>query len=187
MKLDKSKRTVLAMLCLYLAAGIVAVILFNVYGSKMSRKGDAVKYTFVDDGKVAEHVEIVSVNVLGESGAKEEIQPEEEVVEEQEALQEEVQEEPQGKKFYKFVVTTQVNRLRIRREPSEDAGILNFFNKGETGYILIKGENWSYVSNGKKQGYCSNEYMNLIEISKDELPDFFPEEYKSDNEEIVDY
>lgn len=178
MKQDKKKRTIIAMLCLYLAAGIVAVLLFKTYGSKVSRKSEEVQYTFVDDGKAAEHVEIEAVGVIGESGALEE-----EVVEEEP----EVEEEPQGKVFYKFVVTTQVNRLRIRREPNEDAKIMNYFNKGETGYILIKGSNWSYVTDGKKTGYCSNQYMNITEITEDELPDFYPDEYKMERNEEIDY
>jgi len=179
MKNDKSKRTIFALLCLYIAIGIVVVILFSVYGSKISRHRLEVEYTFTDDGKVGEHLEADSVNVIGESGAKEEA-VEEVVVEEPETV-------PQEKVFYKFTVTTEIHRLRIRRDPSLLGIIIGHLEKGEVAYVLEKGEKWSYITNGTYIGYCSNEYMDMTEISIDELPDYYPDEYKVLSTEEIKY
>jgi len=179
------------MLCLYLAIGIVAVILFSVYGSKVSRSGKEVEYTFTDDGRAGERIEGNTISVIGEAGANDtaeaaEEEPEE-IVEEKTVVEEETEPVTEEKHFYKFNVTTQIHKLRIRKEPSLDGKIISHLNKGEVGYVLEKGEEWSYITNGKATGYCANEYMDMTEISIDELPDYYPEEYKVLSTEEITY
>lgn len=175
MKLDKSKRTVVAMLCLYVVVGIVAMLLFARYGSKISNSNSSsVQYTFEDDGKAGDAVDISNVKVIGESGALEEP---EEVVEAEPEPTPEPTPEPE-KVYYKFKVATSIHHLRVRKEPDMDATILYYFEKGEEGYVLQNEGEWSLVSDGKRTGYCSNEYLNLTEIEKEDLPEFFPEEYR---------
>lgn len=176
MKLDKGKRTVVAMLCLYICIGIVAVLLFARYGSKTSRLSNQVQYTFEDDGKAGAAVEVSGINVIGESGALEEPEPTPEIT--PEVTPEPTPEPLPDKVYYKFKVTTSIHHLRVRKEPDMDATILYYFEKGEEGYILENLGEWSLVTDGTRVGYCSNEYLNLTELTKDELPDFFPEEYK---------
>jgi len=182
MKLDKSKRTILGMLCLYVAIGIVAIILFYIFGSKASRSGDGnVSYNFLDDGSAGSSVEVAGVTVIGDSGPLDVYEEEPEPEPEPEAVTEEPVEEPEPlptKQFYSFVVTTNINRLHVRLEPNMQSKILNYFDKGKEGYVLEPGDEWSLVTDGKITGYCSNAYLNMTEISVDDLPDYFPEEYK---------
>lgn len=173
MKLDKSKRTVIAMLCLYLAIGIIAVVLFAFFGSKTSRKSATIEYTFEDDGKAGNSVELTSIKAIGESGEPTPAVTPEVTSEEEPETTPEVE-----KAYYRFKVGTVVDHLRVRKDPGLDGKILNFFDKGEEGYILQMGEEWSLVSDGERIGYCSNEYLILTEISIDDLPDYFPDEFK---------
>jgi len=175
-KPEVKKWTIIGMLCLYLALGLIAILVFYFNGSVITKKSD-VEYSFFDNGSLSNDVDVKSVNVLGESGAMieqaEEVDTEEEpvaTIEEEPALPE--------KKFYKFKVTTQVNRLRVRKEPSDQAKILNYLDKGSEGYVFEVGDEWSLVSNGKVEGYSYNEYLDMTEVSLDELPDYFPKQYK---------
>ena len=179
MKLDKSKRTLLGLLCLYLAIGLVAVVLFFVFGSKSSRNGEGnVKYTFFDDGATGDAVKIANVNVIGEKGALVEPEPEPAPVVEKTPVEEEAPVEEPEKHFYSFKVVTSIGRLHVRQEPDINAKIINYLPKGTEGYILKKGDEWSLVTNGEITGYSFNYYLDMTEISVDELPDYFPEEYK---------
>lgn len=176
MKLDKSKRTIIGMLCLYVAIGIVAVIIFANFGSKTSRNRKAVSYSFEDDGKAGATVDIANVNVIGDSGVQEE-----EVIEEPEEVIPEPTPEPvvePEKVYYKFKVATNIHHLRVRQEPDMDGKILYYLEKGEEGYVLLTDGDWSLVTNGTIVGYSANEYLELTEITEADLPDYFPDEYK---------
>ena len=71
--------------------------------------------------------------------------------------------------YLSFVAVTEASRnLNIRAEASTRAKVVGAIPHGETGYILEAGDDWSRVCYKGREGYCSNEYMNLKKISKEE-------------------
>ena len=81
-------------------------------------------------------------------------------------------EEPESNiKYYKFKVVTEKYNLRLREEPSTAAPVPEMMKKGETGYVLKTGDDWTkvYTELGNI-GYCSSEYLELTEVEKSDYP-----------------
>lgn len=72
--------------------------------------------------------------------------------------------------YYRFTTTNRLTGLNVRLSPNLEATVIGRLSPGSTGYILEKGESWSKIKTDTLEGYASNEYLNLEEISKDEHP-----------------
>ncbi len=107
---------------------------------------------------------------------------EEETAEAEEAVEEPATEEPaveepapepepveDEQEYFSFTAITESSRnLNIRAEADQRSKVVGTVPQGSTGYILEPGDEWSKVYYKGREGYCSNEYMNLKKISKEE-------------------
>ena len=93
---------------------------------------------------------------------------EEETAEPDNTPVEEVIPEPQ---FYSFTSINSTTILHMRKEPSIDSRVIAKLTPGTKGYVMELGDDWSRVWADDKIGYCSNEFLSLTEISKDEIPE----------------
>jgi len=172
-KKNNTKRILLVVLMTYAAVGIMAGLYLYSNGV-FAPKDDSVVYHFEEDNSTGldiPDVSITSVDSLGDSHAQEE--PEiVEAVEEEQAPVEDV------KKYYSFVVNTEVQRLMIRETPSLFGKILSKMPKGTPGYVLEYGDEWCLVTDGKTVGYSYTEFLSMTELDPDNLPDDFPEDYR---------
>ncbi len=83
--------------------------------------------------------------------------------------------------FYSFTSINSTTILHMRSEPSMDAPVIAKLKPGTKGYVMEIGDDWSRVWADGKVGYCSNEFLSLTEISKDEIP----EEAVADDEAFI--
>ncbi len=75
-----------------------------------------------------------------------------------------------GREYYSFTAITGDSRnLNMRKDPNIISKVVYTIPRGETGYILEAGDDWSRVYYDGVEGYCSNEYLNLKEISREEF------------------
>jgi len=122
-------------------------------------------------------VEYNDLTEEAEEAASEEVIPsesapsEEDVEATSEAVTEDTPEEESGEeKYYSFtVITSGFKNLNMRAEATTESKIIGTIPHGVTGYVLEVGDEWSKVSYNGKEGYCSNEFINLKEISKEEF------------------
>lgn len=168
--------------------------LFNAYGSFIFGKGeqqnadedpsakidnsnlfgsDEVTEEEVKEGILTEDEEEPAMEEPSEETAEpsetaEEAEPSDTLEEEPEP--EEAESEPDdGKKYYSFSpVTGYSKNINVRQAPSISAKVVCRIPKGETGYVLETGDEWTKVYYDGNEGYCSNEVINLKEISKEE-------------------
>ncbi len=94
--------------------------------------------------------------------------PEEETVEADNVPVEEIVPETL---FYSFTSINSTTILHMRKEPSLDSPVIARLTPGTKGYIMELGDDWSRVWADNKIGYCSNEFLSLTEISRDDIPE----------------
>lgn len=95
----------------------------------------------------------------------------EETVEEEPAEEEPSEEEPEEdtQEYFAFTAVTESSKhLNIRADADLRAKVVGTIPHGDTGYILETGDEWSKVCYKGREGYCSNEYLSLKKISKEE-------------------
>lgn len=85
--------------------------------------------------------------------------------------------DPRRIRYFKYTTTTTKTQLNFRKGPSEEAKIMYKLPQGTKGYVIMPGNEWCKVTMDlmgiKDIGYCSKEYLDLEEVTKDD----FPEEY----------
>ncbi len=92
---------------------------------------------------------------------------EEEPVTEESAAEEEPEEDTQ--EYFAFTAVTESSKhLNIRADADVRAKVVGSIPQGDTGYIIETGDEWSKVCYKGREGYCSNEYLSLKKISKEE-------------------
>ncbi len=78
------------------------------------------------------------------------------------------------RQFYRLQTINHRQILNLRENPSLSAKILYRMPPGTPGYVLHKGEYWSYIvaetRDGTETGFASNRYLNMEEIPPEELP-----------------
>ncbi len=185
----------------YLAAGIIAVILFAAKGSYLSREL-AASAAVPDETVTAEQPE---VSELPDVPEKPQEMPETEIPEEPQAP--ELPKEPEtppaapaqedvitdsitdpssdeattdeagddGKTYYAFTVNDGVTGVRIRETADRNSKTVSHIDGGRSGYVLEQGATHSKILTKKGTvGYIYNDYITISEIpGKD-----FPEEYR---------
>ncbi len=109
----------------------------------------------------------------------------EEPVAEEPVAEEPADEENSDLRYFTFRINTQITILRLRKEPSEDAEILNKLERNAVGYVLKPGNEWCKVATQSGNiGYCSTQYLALTEISKDRFPAEFVNMVEAPDEEL---
>ena len=93
-----------------------------------------------------------------------------EVPAEPEPVEEPVPVEPE-EHFYSFTSINSTTILHMRIEPSLSARVIAKLKPGTKGYVMEPGDDWSRVWAEGKVGYCSNEFLSLTEISREEIPE----------------
>lgn len=186
---------------IYIAAGIIAVILFATRGSYLSREL-AASAAVPDETVTAEQPE---VSELPDVPEKPQETPETEIPEEPRAP--ELSKEPEtppaapaqedvitdsitdpssdeattdeagddGKTYYAFTVNDGVTGVRIRETADRNSKTVSHIDGGRSGYVLEQGATRSKILTKKGTvGYIYNDYITISEIpGKD-----FPEEYR---------
>ena len=103
----------------------------------------------------------------------EETEPEAEETEPVEEPQsEEASQEDTGVRYYTYTINTSVHSLRLRQDPNMDSRILVYMARGSKGYVLKMDSSWTKVhtENGM-EGYCSTEYLDIKEVSREDFPE----------------
>lgn len=94
---------------------------------------------------------------------------EEASAEEEEPVEEEVEEAPvEEEHYYSFRTNNKDTILRMREGPGDDAKIIYELRPGSMGYVIELGDEWSKVSAYGHEGYCSNEFLTMTEVTADE-------------------
>ncbi|MBE5826541.1 MAG: SH3 domain-containing protein [Butyrivibrio sp.] len=102
----------------------------------------------------------------------------------EEAAAEEETDDP-GIRYFRFKVSTSVHALNVRTEPGVGSEVRYQLEKGTEGYILKPGNEWCLVAVGDDlRGYCSTEYLDITEISKEEFPEDLRNEVEMTDEEL---
>ena len=172
-------------LVFYILCAILGIAVFSTLGTFVGYRIPPM-YSLIDAGK-AERTSTAGQQIVGNVTSlnsvsydfdepKEEYAPTdevpeeeytEEVPEEQEPYEEPVPEEH----FYSFTSINSTTILHMRKEPSMDSPVIAKLKPGTKGYVMEPGDDWSRVWAEGKVGYCSNEFLSLTEISKDEIPE----------------
>lgn len=173
---------------IYLAAGIIAVILFATKGSYLSRELAATA-AVPDENVTAEQPEIskepetppaapTEEDVITDSLANPSSDsdaataPNDEPASE-EATTDEVGDD--GKTYYAFTVNDGVTGVRIHETAERNSKTVSHIDGGRSGYVLEQGDTRSKILTKKGTvGYIYNDYITISEIPRDD----FPEEYR---------
>lgn len=188
------KRILIIITVFYILVALLAVCILNLSGSIFAKRGEVdLKGHFLsiwnrpDDDAVemAEETDPMdklqglealdeASEIVSEPAARE--MPEE--VTEPPAPSESAPEEPVSETvsepevpeehFYSFKTNNTDTRLRMRREPGEDAKIIYELKPGSTGYVIELGDDWSKVAAYGHEGYCANEFLTMTEITEEE-------------------
>lgn len=122
-----------------------------------------------EDGSVQPLPESESVH---EPIVDEEPEPEPET-ETEPVVEEEPAEEVQH--FYKITTTNRVTILRLREQPNLEAKILYKMPPGTPGYVIHRGDLWSYIvastKDGLQTGYAFNGYLWFEEMDEADIPE----------------
>lgn len=74
--------------------------------------------------------------------------------------------------YYSFVTTNRYQILHVRETPDMSGKILARLDPGTKGYVLEYGPEWSLIVTGDNiKGYSYNQYLDLTEITPEELPE----------------
>ena len=74
--------------------------------------------------------------------------------------------------YYKFITTNKITKLNVRSAPGLMSPVIASFPPSSSGYVLEKGDDWTKIKTDTIEGYCSNLYLDFIEISQEEHPYF---------------
>ena len=78
------------------------------------------------------------------------------------------------RQFYRLITTTKEQILHLREKPDLFGKILYRLAIGTPGYVLQKGDGWSYIvaetKDGSKMGFAANRYLGMEPITPEELP-----------------
>ena len=182
--MTRSRNTVKKVLIIYIIAGVLVAIIYMGYYSHQNNK-DGVTYSF--ENEVANEDVSVSIEDTEEYGtvADATVQGTEEepayVFDDEvkeDTAKEESGEEYSKDAYYSYVTTNRYNRLNVRKDPSTEGEIIYKLAPGSRGYVLERGDKWSYIRTDKVDGYSSNTYLSFEELDKDKLPEDFPEDYR---------
>ena len=98
-------------------------------------------------------------------------EPETETETEEPAAEQPVEEQP---RFYKITTTNRITILRLREAPNLEAKILYKMPPGTPGYVIQRGNLWSYIvastKDGLKTGYAFNGYLWFEEMDEADIP-----------------
>lgn len=72
------------------------------------------------------------------------------------------------REYYSFVTNNVTSHLNMRSEPGMEAKVIYRLPPRSSGVILELGDEWSKVLADGYTGYCSNEYMTMKEMTKEE-------------------
>ena len=76
------------------------------------------------------------------------------------------------KQYYSFVTTNRYQILHVRETPDMNGKILARLEPGTRGYVLEHAPEWSLIVTGDNiKGYSYNQYLDLTEITPEELPE----------------
>ena len=73
-------------------------------------------------------------------------------------------------KYYKFTTTNRLTSLNVRVAPGLFSDVVGKLSPGSTGYIIEVSDEWSHIKTDTVEGYCSNAYLKLEEVSMEEYP-----------------
>lgn len=76
-------------------------------------------------------------------------------------------------KYYSLITINHDTILNMRIAPDIDAKSIARLDPGTKGYVLELDEEWSKVEADGLIGYCSNEYLSLTEIQKEDIPEAY--------------
>ena len=184
MKKNHSLFTIL--FTIYIAAGILSVILFATKGSYLSHE-QAASATDPVQAVTPDQPEAPEIPAISEEPQKSDTP---EISDEPENTPEPtISEDPQtpddeasevktgddGKIYYGFTVIDDVTDVRIHKTKERDSETISYIDGGKSGYVLERGDTRSKILTKKGTiGYIYNEYITISEIPGDE----FPEEYR---------
>ena len=125
------------------------------------------------DEEIAEEEEITEeASEEASEEATEEASEEEEEISEpsEEASETEPEEIPAEKEeYFSFsVITGGAKNLNMREAPDINSKVVYVIPYSASGFVLEIGDEWSKVRCNGFEGYCSNEFINMTEISKEE-------------------
>lgn len=181
----------------YIIAGILAIVLFYKDGSHLSRRMDQQPATEseLETAMTTPNTEPVSkdVTVVGTVETRDDAATETEnsseadqaVATEPEDTSSETDAEPENtlseddtepeKVYYGFTVKPDRTSVRVRETSARNSAIVTHVNGGDTGYVIKEeGNRTQVVLADGTVGYIYNEYIELSEISKEDVP----EEYR---------
>lgn len=181
----------------YIIAGILAIVLFYKDGSHLSHRMDQQPATESDleTAMTTPNTEPVSkdVTVVGTVETRDDAATETEnsseadqaVATEPEDTSSETDAEPENtlseddtepeKVYYGFTVKPDRTSVRVRETSARNSAIVTHVNGGDTGYVIKEeGNRTQVVLADGTVGYIYNEYIELSEISKEDVP----EEYR---------
>ena len=79
-------------------------------------------------------------------------------------------EEKEKVSYFKVTTTNRFSPLNVRIAPGLFSEIIGKLNPRSEAYVLEKGEEWSKIKTDTVEGYCSNQYLDFQEISKEDFP-----------------
>lgn len=131
-------------------SGTGKVVGLEALGSNESmREETAEKYKEDDAGTAAEQVSADAVTVTETPAEEPAPEPEVEV------------------HYYSFKTNNTDSILRMREGPGEEYAVKYELKPGSTGYVIELGDEWSRVMVSGVEGYCSNEYLTMTEITEE--------------------
>ena len=162
------------MIFFYISAAIFAVTILSRNAVFLADRLDLENALRVAEVKSAEERKIIgSVSETAQEpapvqeAAPAEGAPAEEPVEEEPAA-EETPEPENETKYYSFTSINSTTILHMREEPDLKAKSIYQLKPGTKGYVMELGDDWSRVYAKGEVGYCSNEFLSLTEISKED-------------------
>lgn len=197
-KLNNYRFAIPSMLGYYLILGIITILYFFANGTKYTRDSyhqdgvsgvmnEIIGVPRAEEPEAGDHPEgsyvLEDGTVLSSDGyvLESPYLPEgwENPVAAEETTEEAAEAEAAPRQFYRLKTATKKQILHLREKPSLSAPILYRMPIGTPGYVLSKGEDWSFIvaetKDGIETGFAANRYMNMEEIPPEEVP----EEYRA--------
>ena len=184
-----NQRIFIVLFTFFTVVALGSLLLLSAGGSVFNRNRDS----FGAQPAVLDNTTIIA-DEAATVASSEEVAPEPEPVPEpepepepvvQEPVKEEPVEEPAKIRYFTFTVSTRSTVLNVRENPGMDATILKKLPKSAKGYILKPGAEWSLVRSEKgTEGYCSNEYMEITEVTAEDFPEDLRERVEAPEEEL---
>ena len=192
---QSAKKLLVIVAVFYVATAVLAVCILNLSGSIFAGRGDMDMLGYLknmrggEDKLVTDEAESVEGSVKVEGlealGSDEKPAVSEDTVYEEAATEpateeaseetvvtepasEPLEEEPvEAKHYYSFKTNNTDSILRMREGPGEEYRVIYELKPGSTGYVEELGDEWSKVIASGVEGYCSNEYLTMTEITED--------------------